>query len=84
MLNKDTDFPQFRKLSNDKVFYKIVNNSEFHEIQVVGKFAQLYIIEADQYPEFLKIQDMLNYTIKGFVSSSIEEYCKLLDIYSLG
>jgi hypothetical protein len=84
MLNKDTDFPQFRKLSNDKVFYKIVNNSEFHEIQVVGKFAQLYIIEADQYPEILKIQDMLNYTIKGFVPSSIEEYCKLLDIYSLG
>lgn len=84
MLDKDTDFPQYRKLSNDKVFYKIVNNREFHEIQVIGKFAQLYIIEAKQYPEFLKIRDMLNYAIEGFVLSSKEEYCKLLDIYTLG
>mgnify|MGYP001158670118 CR=1 FL=1 len=84
MLDKDTDFPQYRKLSNDKVFYKIVNNREFHEIQVVGTFAQLYTIEAKQYPEILKIKDMLNYTIEGFVPSSIEEYCKLLDTHTLG
>ncbi|MGB0915166.1 MAG: hypothetical protein ACPGVI_03795 [Crocinitomicaceae bacterium] len=83
MLDKDTDFPQFRKLSNDKVFYKIISDREFHEIQVIGTFAQLYKIEAKQYPEILKIQDMLNYSIEGFVSSSREEYERLLDANAL-
>jgi hypothetical protein len=83
MLDKDTDFPQYRKLSNDKVFYKIVSNHEFHEIQIIGTFAQLHKIEAKQYPEILKIQDMLNYTIEAFVLSSIEEYSKLLDTHTL-
>ncbi|MDG1148307.1 MAG: hypothetical protein P8N52_08400 [Crocinitomicaceae bacterium] len=83
MLDKGTDFPQYRKLSNDKVFYKIVNNREFHEIQVIGTFAQLHKIEAKQYPEILKIQDMLNYTIEAFVPSSAEEYAKLLNANTL-
>ena len=83
MLDKDTDFPQFRKLSNDKVFYKIVNNREFDEIQVVGTLAQLFKIEAKQYPEILKIQDMLNYTIEGFVPSTQKEFNALLDTYTL-
>lgn len=83
MLDKDTDFPQFRKLSNDKVFYKIINDRLFHEIQVIGTFAQLYKIEAKQYPEILKIQDMLNYSIEGFVASNQEEFEKLLDANSL-
>ena len=83
MLDKGTDFPQYRKLSNDKVFYKIVNSREFHEIQVIGTFAQLHKIEAKQYPEILKIQDMLNYVIEAFVPSTIEEYTKLLDTYAL-
>jgi len=83
MLDKGTDFPQYRKLSNDKIFYKIVNNREFHEIQVIGTFAQLHKIEAKQYPEILKIQDMLNYTIEAFVPSSAEEYAKLLNANTL-
>jgi hypothetical protein len=83
MLDKDTDFPQYRKLSNDKVFYKIVNNREFHEIQVIGTYAQLFKIEAKQYPEILKIQDMLNYTIEGFIPSTQKEFDSLLDTYTL-
>lgn len=83
MLDKDTDFPQYRKLSNDKVFYKIVNNREFHEIQIIGTFAQLHKIEAKQYPEILKIQDMLNYSLEGFVASTEEEYSSLLNTHSL-
>ncbi|MCH2228838.1 MAG: hypothetical protein MK105_00740 [Crocinitomicaceae bacterium] len=83
MFNKDTDFPQFRKLSNEKVFYKIINDRLFHEIQVIGTFAQLYKVEAKQYPEILKIQDMLNYSIEGFVASTHEEFEQLLDANSL-
>ncbi len=83
MFNKDTDFPQFRKLSNEKVFYKIINDRLFHEIQVIGTSAQLYKVEAKQYPEILKIQDMLNYSIEGFVASNHEEFEQLLDANSL-
>jgi len=79
MLDKGTDFPQYRKLSNDKVFYRIVDNRHFEEIQIIGTKAQLRNVVAEQYPEILRIQDMLNYGIPGFVESNVEEFLNIKD-----
>lgn len=59
MNDKNTDFPQYRKLSNDKTFYKIQSDRLFEEVQLVGSKVFRYAVEAKQYPEILKIQDML-------------------------
>ena len=74
MSTKGMDFPQYRKLSNGKVFYKIIGNREFYEIQLLGESMQVYKIHAVQYPEILKIQDLLNLNFVGYVESSEEEY----------
>ena len=59
MNDKNTDFPQYRKLSNDKTFYKIHSDRLFEEVQWMGSKVFCYRIEAKHYPEILKIQDML-------------------------
>lgn len=59
-MNKEiADFPQYRMLSNGKVFYKIISLDEFVEIQFLGDKKMQFTIKAVQYPEKLKILDML-------------------------
>lgn len=73
MQNKGTDFPQYRKLSNDKVFYKIINDREFEEVQLIGTTAKLHHITAEKYPEMLRIQDLLSLG-EWYLHSSEEEF----------
>lgn len=83
MSDKVTDFPQYRKLSNGKVFYRINDERSFEEIQIIGRSAQLFITKAEQYPEMLRIQDMLNYEHDAYLQSTREEYDQLLNHYAL-
>jgi hypothetical protein len=82
-MNKVTDFPQYRKLSNNKVYYRIDSNDVFVEIQIVGNRAFLYEIKAEQYPEKLRIQEMLSVAIPGVVSSNLSEFEEVLKRYLL-
>ena len=81
MHNKVIDFPQYRKLSNNKVFYRIVSNVVFEEIQIIGNKALLHQIEAIQYPEMIRIKDMLE--LNGYEMSTESEFLKLINDYSL-
>ena len=55
-----TTFPCYRKLRNDKSFYKISGERTFTEIQCVGnQYFKIEII-ANKYLEIILIQDMLN------------------------
>jgi len=54
-----SEFPQYRKLKNDKSFYRIEDESHFTEIQLIGNKAFELNINAVQFPEKLKIKDML-------------------------
>ena len=53
-------FPQYRKLSNHKSFYKIVSKEVFEEIQLVGTVRLKTKTTATKYPEILRIKDMLD------------------------
>ena len=46
-------------LSNGKVFYKILSHDEFIEIQFIGSKKMQITVKAVQYPEKLRILDML-------------------------
>lgn len=76
-MNKITDFPQYRKLINELRFYRILNDREFDEIQIMGNQTKLYTIKAVQYPEILRIQDMLNCE-EAFVMSDEVEFNSML------
>ena len=52
-------FPQYRKYKNMETYFKIISEKEFEEIKVVGKKYILHTVKAEQYPERLRIQDML-------------------------
>jgi hypothetical protein len=57
---KETYFPQYRMLANGKSIYKILDDRNFIEIQIIGSKKKKFEIKAEQYPEILKIQDILN------------------------
>lgn len=61
MSNKVNDFPQYRMIKERKVYYKIISAKEFIEISWIGDKQFTYKIEAKQYPEMLRIMDMLNF-----------------------
>jgi len=66
-------FPQYRKLSNHKSFYKIVSKEVFEEIQLVGTVRFKTQITATKYPEILRIKDMLD-GVAPFEISTEAEY----------
>lgn len=52
-------FPQFRKLENGRSLYKITSAKQFTELQQVGSKWFSYAFEVQQYPDLLRIQEML-------------------------
>ncbi len=61
------NFPQYRMLINEKVIYKIIDDRNFEEKQRSGSKVFHFKIEAKQYPEILKIKDMLICTDELFI-----------------
>lgn len=80
MNDKITEFPQFRKLSNEKHFYKILSEREFEEIRFIGTTKKHHVFEAHQYPEMLRIKDMLEQTDLFPVISEQEWKSKAADL----
>lgn len=70
------DFPQYRKLSNDRSYYRINSNDHFDEIQKLGDRVFLHSIKAEKYPEKLRIMEMLD-CIEGFLMVNEEEWTDL-------
>ncbi len=67
-------FPAYRKYKNSNTFFKLINENRFEEISFIGSKAFLHSIEAKQYPEFLRIQDMLNCKDDIWIEISEAEY----------
>ena len=54
------DFPQYRKYKNIETYFKIISEKEFVELSLFGNRFVKHLIKAKQYPEMLRIKDMLN------------------------
>lgn len=65
-------FPIFRKLSGFDRFYKITDDRHFIEATRVKCKVKLQFIEATQYPEILRIKDMIECQF-NYVEMSTEE-----------
>ena len=68
------DYPIYRKLSNNRSFYKVVDSKNFEEIQIIGTKRRYQLIEAKQYPELLFIQDLIAFNHLGILESSEKEW----------
>ena len=68
------NFPVYRKYKNNKSYFKIMNASEFEEIQVIGSRRVLRHTVAKLYPEKIFIQDLLLNYAEMADEISAEEY----------
>ena len=66
-------FPIYRKLFNEKSYYKIVSADSFIELQKIGTKIRKHTIIAQQFPEKLRIQDMISLA-DGFLSCDATEF----------
>lgn len=74
----NNDFPYYRKMSNNKSFYKIIDDKTFEEIQLIGSSKKHYIHNAKQYPEMLRIHDMINLNEGYFLELTENEWDLLI------
>jgi hypothetical protein len=58
-LDKNIQFPQYRRYKNGLSYFKILSLTEFEEIQVIGNKRVLNKVIASQYPEKVFINDLL-------------------------
>ena len=71
MQSKDFSFPQYRKFKSRDIWYKIESLDRFIEINRVGERYVQHEVNAIQFPEKLRIQDMLK--MEGDVWMEITE-----------
>jgi hypothetical protein len=57
--DKNIQFPQYRRYKNGLSYFKILSNTEFEEIRIVGKKRIVNHIVANQYPEKVFINGLL-------------------------
>lgn len=71
-------FPQYRKYKNLPVYFKIDSENSFEELKIMNKKYFLHHIIAHQYPEKLRIQDMLLALDDHYEIITSEEYHETL------
>lgn len=59
------DFPQYRRYSTGSSYFKIVDERSFVELQFIGVKVLIHHVKATQYPEMLRIKDLLDLSLEG-------------------
>jgi hypothetical protein len=67
------EFPLFRRLGDLQVFIKITDERHFTEVRKVGKKWLVSEIQANQFPEILRIKDMIS-SVNPFLEISYEDF----------
>lgn len=69
-------FPVYRKYTNNKNYFKIINDNEFIEISVIGKQVIIKKKEAKIYPDKLFISDLIQCSL-SILEISEEEFTSI-------
>ena len=75
------EYPIYRKLSNNRSFYKVVDSKNFEEIQIIGTKRRHQLIEAKQYPDILYLLDLIELNHEGIIESSESEWLSVIVNY---
>lgn len=79
-----SNFPVYRKYTNKNTFFKILSENEFEEISSIGNQPVIYHIVAEQYPEKLRIKDMIQCNDDIWVEISPEIYEETKKLFLMG
>jgi hypothetical protein len=72
------EFPQYRKYSNDKGFFKVLSFESFEEIQIMGSKSIHTAFEAKTFVDRNLIQDMLDCADEGWEFINETEFERVL------
>ncbi len=67
-------FPQYRSLNNNQVVYQIISDIEFIELKITGKYYSINNYRAHQYPEKVKIREMILNTDKEYLEINKNDF----------
>lgn len=84
MIHPEEVFPVFRCTPDRKHYYRIESLERFTEVQVIGRRAVLHVVHAAQYPERVRIMDMLEGGQGRYQQLMPEEWITLLRSHELG
>jgi len=71
------EFPQYRKYSNNKGFFKVLSLEKFEEIQIMGAKSFHTVFEAKTFVDRNLIQDMLDCKEGRWLTIESREYDQL-------
>ncbi len=69
---ENTKFPQYRRYKNGLSYFRILSETEFEEVKIVGGKRVKQQIVASQYPEKVFLHDLL-FNYKDFAEGITEE-----------
>jgi hypothetical protein len=67
-------FPVYRKLANERSFFRIDSPLRFTEVQRVGRQCVVHEVEAHTYPEKVRLIELLELQHHWVKESSSEEF----------
>ena len=70
------EFPQYRKMDGFRRYYRITDERHFTEVYILNGQRVTHDVTAEQYPEMLRIQDLLNKEF-SFVEMTADEIREL-------
>lgn len=73
------EFPQYRKLSNEKSYYRIDSSDSLMEIQRTGERFTIHELMAKILPERILIGDLLEAESANYVKIAEEEFNDFLE-----
>jgi hypothetical protein len=73
----DILYPQYRKYSNGKSFFKIISAEEFEEIQILGTNKTIHYFKAKILPDRNYISDLISNENNHWLVCDSKEYEEL-------
>ncbi len=67
-------FPLYRSLNNNQVVYQIISDIEFIELKITGKYYSINKYIANQYPEKVKIREMILNSDKEYLEINKNDF----------
>lgn len=74
-------YPQYRKLSNDKSYYKIESNTRMLELQSIGSQWNLFELTATILPERNLIVDLIEANEAGYQQISEDDFLNVMNAF---
>ena len=82
MSTEKITYPQYRKYSNGKAYFKIISATQFEEIQLLGNKKTLHLFDVKILPDRNYIYDLTYNYQNNWMKCDSEEYEKLKEAAS--